>query len=83
MPGIDGVFGFGLSGFIDGPGIGDAADVGRMPGMEPPPTGGGTAILKAGGRCGPVIVDSICSLEAAAQLVSVLPALTKACGCVA
>ena len=83
VPGIDGVISFGLSGFIDGPGMGDAVDGGGMPGRGPPTTIGGAAISKASGRCGPVIVDSICSLAAAEQPVSVTKALTKSCGRVA
>ena len=72
VPGIDGVVGFGLTGIIDGPGIGDAADVGGGAGGAVPPTTGGTTMLKAAGHCGPAIVDAICAVEAAEQRVSVM-----------
>lgn len=83
VPGIDGVFGFGLIGFINGPGTGDAVDVGAMPCMTSPPTTGGAAIMTAGGRCGPLVVDSICNSVAAQQPVSVTKDQTKVCSCVA
>lgn len=84
VPGIDGVFGFGLAGAIDGPGMGDAVDGGGMPGTKPgPPTIAGAAILKACGRCGPRTSDSIGSLVAAEQPVSVAKVQTTRCGRVA
>lgn len=72
VPGIDGVIGFGLAGAIDGPGTGDAADVVGGAAGAAPPTTGGTTIVKTVGHCGPVIVDSICAVEAAEQRVSVM-----------
>lgn len=45
VPGIDGVFGFGFIGFIDGPGMGESVDGGGMPGVEPPPITRGIAML--------------------------------------
>ena len=70
MPGIDGVVGLGLAGFVDGPGIGDGCDVAAANAEVLPTTTGGAAISKAVGHYGPPIADSICKVVIVQQHVS-------------
>jgi hypothetical protein len=79
VPGIDGVVGLGLAGFVDGPGIGDGCDVATAKAEVLPHTTGGAAISKAVGHYGSPIVDSICKVLIVKQHVS----LTRAGGSMA
>ena len=82
MPGIEGVFGFGLGALVEGPAMGDGldADVGGAAAAATVllPTAGVATILRAAGHKGPISAVPIYRLSMVQLCVSV----SKAVACV-